>query len=947
MHRVVKFFNKKTLIFLAVLAVVVFIILARPKTDPDNLAGNIFGNSTAEKTGVNQDVPMADNGEPIQIAYTDDNGGENLIIATDKQIYNGFSGSEVHISLTNKDGIDHNGQLLFYFPAKDDTKIKLPATVKKMQVYQAGKWQPVGISTAAISTNDPILKDALAKQKGIPENMSFKGTVNFSAKSGETIYFKAEINYPPGGIGEFFIEGIADHGGYGLLDPYYSSSYLYRRPLIINHNKVSTVSKTTLSNFPVLVSVTNTDLKASTSGGYVQRVTGNDILFTDSTGSTKLSYELESYNGTTGNVVAWVKIASLTPAADTTIYMYYDNATATDQSDAASVWDTSYKSVIHFKETSGTLSDSSGNNNTAAPLNGASSTGSGLIGNAYSFDGTNDMASISNNASWAANTTKFSVEFWIKIVTPETYSGAIVAGDWIGNTFSINNSSPTQYWGASITQTGPTWTTAYVQSSTLGYLSTADNTFHHIGYTFNSDTGYAYLYSDGVQVGYTQYTQGTTNLGANDLCIGGFCNGQYLTSVIDEVRISNGAVRSADWIKTEYNNQSSPNTFIGMNAPQTPTRTAPSVAIVNQGAATVGYYSSSYLYRRPLIINHNKVSTVSKTTLSNFPVLVSVTNTDLKASTSGGYVQRVTGNDILFTDSTGSTKLSYELESYNGTTGNVVAWVKIASLTPAADTTIYMYYDNATATDQSNATGVWDDGGSNYYKGVWHLPNGTTLSVSDSTTTNTTSNNNTTATTGQIDGGDALSGSSQYINIGNNAALQITGDMTIEAWIKPTDYANYNGIVGKTSSNMPAPYDFYLAQTSGIPRFYRGNGSAFGEMNGTAAPSTGVWSHIAVTMAGTAVTHYLNGATNGNGALSTTIGDGGTSALIGSRNDLATMFKGSMDEVRISNSARSADWVKTEYNNQNNPGSFVGLGAAQSSARTAPFIKIRGGVQFR
>ena len=31
---------------------------------------------------------------------------------------------------------------------------------------------------------------------------------------------------------------------------------------------------------------------------------------------------------------------------------------------------------------------------------------------------------------------------------------------------------------------------------------------------------------------------------------------------------------------------------------------------------------------------------------------------------------------------------------------------------------------------------------------------------------------------------------------------------------------------------------------------------------------------------------------------------------------------GAIDEVRISNSARPADWIATEYNNQNSPATF-------------------------
>jgi len=89
-------------------------------------------------------------------------------------------------------------------------------------------------------------------------------------------------------------------------------------------------------------------------------------------------------------------------------------------------------------------------------------------------------------------------------------------------------------------------------------------------------------------------------------------------------------------------------------------------------------------------------------------------------------------------------------------------------------------------------------------------------------------------------------------------------------------------------------------------------------------------------MSGTAVTHYLNGASNGGSTINTTIGDASRNTKIGSRDDLGTMFKGSMDEVRISNIARSSGWITTEYNNQSSPGTFYSLGVEVSNTSGAP-----------
>ena len=67
-------------------------------------------------------------------------------------------------------------------------------------------------------------------------------------------------------------------------------------------------------------------------------------------------------------------------------------------------------------------------------------------------------------------------------------------------------------------------------------------------------------------------------------------------------------------------------------------------------------------------------------------------------------------------------------------TGQLIAWVSVPTVSASSDTVIYVYYGNGSAANQQNPTGVWDSN----YEGVWHLPNGTTLSANDSTATATT-----------------------------------------------------------------------------------------------------------------------------------------------------------------------------------------------------------------
>ena len=66
----------------------------------------------------------------------------------------------------------------------------------------------------------------------------------------------------------------------------------------------------------------------------------------------KLKWEVEKYDGTTGNLIAWVKIPSVSSSTDTVFYlMYGDSAINTNQSDPPNTWDSNFKGVWHMGET--------------------------------------------------------------------------------------------------------------------------------------------------------------------------------------------------------------------------------------------------------------------------------------------------------------------------------------------------------------------------------------------------------------------------------------------------------------------------------------------------------------------------------------------------------------------------------------------------------------------
>ena len=183
--------------------------------------------------------------------------------------------------------------------------------------------------------------------------------------------------------------------------------------------------------------------------------------------------------------------------------------------------------------------------------------------------------------------------------------------------------------------------------------------------------------------------------------------GYYFSGAINEVRVSSIG-RSADWIATEYNNQSNPSTFASMgpaNPPNisglSPTSGGVGTAIAitgtffgaTQGSSTVtfngvaatptswsatsitvpvpsgaatgnvvvtvsgipsnnmwftvpGTLAYGYGYQRAITIGH---ASVPNTDQLNFPAMVSGAYSYLATTANGGYVTSSSGYDVIFT----------------------------------------------------------------------------------------------------------------------------------------------------------------------------------------------------------------------------------------------------------------------------------------------------------
>ncbi len=311
-----------------------------------------------------------------------------------------------------------------------------------------------------------------------------------------------------------------------------------------------------------------------------------------------------------------------------------------------------------------------------------------------------------------------------------------------------------------------------------------------------------------------------------------------------------------------------------------------------------------YEYRKKFSIDNTKVSEISASDLSNFPVLIDLTDSDLSAGS--GLVKSPNGFDIAFTAADGTTQLDHELETYISGTGQIQAWVRFPTLNATTDTDFYIYFGNLSQTTDQSTPSTWDAN----YQLVMHLED-----MADATANgNNGTDNGTASVSGKIGNArDFNSANNDYISIADDPTLDITSDLTISVWIRIDNFGDVPDLITKGDYNES--YATWIRSQETL-RFADDNVN-IAESSSTL--TSGATHYVTFTNTGSGSAIYIDGILDVTG----TAGNFSTNNNPLTISSSAWSLNGWVDEVRISNSARSADWINTEYLNQDDPVNFL------------------------
>jgi hypothetical protein len=348
-----------------------------------------------------------------------------------------------------------------------------------------------------------------------------------------------------------------------------------------------------------------------------------------------------------------------------------------------------------------------------------------------------------------------------------------------------------------------------------------------------------------------------------------------------------------------------------------------------QTILNVGAWPSGWHNRIKIKIDHNDVSSA----LSEFPILIYLSAASGRNQTDVSFIFDKLQSDanrkkIAVTTSDGTTQCYVEIEKWDTSNRKAWLWVKVPVVNNTFDTELYLYYDS-TQSDNTNYVGdtgstpaqnVWDSS----YKGVWHLkenPADTAPQMKDSTSNK---NNGTCEGSmpgsdqiaGMIDGSLLFDGNNDDINCGNTASLQITAALTIEAWAKPGLTGVIQGIVDKQNYNNPQNgYELYYRSDNRF-RFLIGSVATGHYAQSDSTYTDNNWHYIVGVKSSTNYL-YVDGVPQAS-TFTQSITESGTNFNIGRSysndpNNNEYRWTGQIDEVRVSNVARSSAWIKASY----------------------------------
>ena len=327
--------------------------------------------------------------------------------------------------------------------------------------------------------------------------------------------------------------------------------------------------------------------------------------------------------------------------------------------------------------------------------------------------------------------------------------------------------------------------------------------------------------------------------------------------------------------------------------------------VKNQEFKEFAWFNGNWKNRKTIKIPHEQVLTDQ----TNFIFTLNLSSDDdLKNQA------KFDGSDIFFTNYNNDLKYNHLIEVFNPSDGQLVAKINITSLSSTTDNYLFMYFNNPSAINQTNANNVFDSDFSAVY--LFNEGSGNLLDVTSNDRDGIQANTPNYLQTGKFGSNTAISfdgGDADGFDIPNTFGHFTTGDTTFECY---SQFKSNTGDQILAALNGEAFLVFGDYSDDVDFKWYDG-GWKITEVTPTIDLQH--WhSYVGRYSNTNGGTSFYDGQTGGSNADNGNINPASVDNYLCRANDGTKPFDGWMEEIRISKIVRNDGYVITTYNNFNN-----------------------------
>lgn len=336
------------------------------------------------------------------------------------------------------------------------------------------------------------------------------------------------------------------------------------------------------------------------------------------------------------------------------------------------------------------------------------------------------------------------------------------------------------------------------------------------------------------------------------------------------------------------------------------------------------WWDKNWKYRKVIPFNTSANGADIKGDLTEFTILLRLHTGNFNFANA-----KPDGSDLRFVDQDDKQPLKFHIEKFNADEEIALVWVKVPRLAGGSSQGfIWMYYGNPSASNGQDRVGTFDSS----YVMVYHLSE-TEGPPQDATSHghHATSISGKSALPSVIGHGVRFQGGKDQVVIPKIEAIPLAKEFTFASWFrlnKPVQELRLLSWEGEKQGMVIG-----IEKTKPYVSF--GSRDEKGRLHPqTANVALNTWNHLVVTVnEQQQVTLYLNGKELASAQSKEPLWRVAGNMVIGSAPQEGKTLALDMDEIQLSNVARSAEWVKASFQSQGPDGLLTAIPMEEETAK--------------